>query len=112
MKRAMWLAVLAVLLVAGSALADDGLVGSGGRSESGGGSMGSGTNAAEDPRIGGYVGSDGRTEEVWIIEHEDGTLTVLAFSPLLGGGGLRITTQEDGGILGSGGRSGLMGSGG
>ena len=121
MKRAMWFAVLAMLLVAGSAFADGGLIGSGTRSDDGGtigsgtnsadggGTIGSGTSSVDGGLVGsiggrsGYFGSGNRVdgiEEVWIIQHEDGTLTILTF-----------TTQDNGTLGSGGGRSGLIGSG-
>ena len=87
-----------------------GTIGSGTNSADGGGTIGSGTNSVDSGlvgsiggRSGGYFGSGNRAdvvEEVWIIQHEDGTLTILTF-----------TTQDNGTLGSGGGRSGLIGSG-
>ncbi len=79
MKRAMLIVAVATLCVAGSAVADGGLIGSGTRTEDGGGTIGSGTAAGQMMGSGNAVGQ------------------------IMGSGGFTMTTQDV--FMGSGGRS-------
>lgn len=100
--RRMTIVVLAVtMLAAGSAMADNGMLGSGTRSEDdGGGGLGSGSRS-------GLIGSGTRTED-----DGGGTIGSGTRSGLIGSG---TRTEESGQWFGNGGRTedgGLMGSGG
>ena len=107
MKRAVLIMAVVTLCVAGSAVADGGLIGSGTRSEASGQILGSGNAAGQ------MVGSGGvtmTTQDQWMGNggrSGDGGQTV-------GSGGIIMTTQDQ--YLGSGGRSGdggqILGSGG
>jgi hypothetical protein len=124
MKRAMLNVALAALCVAGSAVAQDrsgGLIGSGTRAEDGGQTMGSGNAAGQTVGSGGFtistqdqvMGSGGRTENDGQVLGSGGLIgsgtRAENSGQVIGSGGGE--TNQDGGYLGNGGRSGYLGSG-
>src|ERR1051325_4922407 len=111
MKRAVLIVAVAALFVAGSAMADGGLIGSGTRSGDSGQVIGSGSATGQTLGSGGFTTSSQDSGQIL----GSGTRSESG-SPMFGSGGFTMTTQDSSPIIGSGTRQqaegGYRGSGG